>query len=106
SVAGEYLRRELDLPSMRQRVDCAAFKFFGHLAMMSRSRLAHFVFDKRCDQVNAGGAAASWCRAMKAKLTAAHWENVWNARAVPDDWTERVMLKMDQQYLNASNLKL
>jgi len=106
SVAGEYVRRELDLPSMRQRVACASFKLFGHLAMLHPSRLAGFIFRKRCDQVDQGNAPSSWCRPMKAKLTAAGWANVWSARAVPDDWKERVMEKMAAQFLAQSQLVL
>jgi hypothetical protein len=43
---------------------------------------------------------------MKAKLTAAGWANVWAARAVPDDWKERVMDKMAVQFLAQSQLVL
>ena len=106
SVAGEYVRRELGLPSMQERVDGAALKFFGHLSMMKRSRLAHFIFTKRCDQVDNDAAAASWCRAIRSKLESNGWSNVWIARAVPDDWTDRVMKKLAQKYLHESGLKL
>jgi hypothetical protein len=106
SVAGDYVRRELDLSSMRERVDYAALKFFGHLAMMEHSRLAHFIFTKRCDQVDNDAAAASWCRAIRSKLTAYGWENVWQARAVPDDWKERVMKKVAVKHKTDSDLRL
>ena len=106
SVAGEYVRRELGLASMRERVDCAAFKFFGHLAGMEPSRLAGYIFRKRCDQVDNGshGASSSWCRPMKQKLTTAGWNNVWAARAVPDDWRDSVMERIAHQHLTESRL--
>jgi len=106
SVAGEYVRRELGLSSMRERVDCAALKFFGHLAGLPESRLAHFIFTKRCMQVEANGAPASWCRPMRLKLRKYGWQDVWDSKDIPDDWDDKVKEKMEQAYRLDSDRKL
>ena len=51
-IPGEYIRRELGLESMKERVLIASLRFFGHLAGMPKERLAGHVFRNRCNDVD------------------------------------------------------
>jgi hypothetical protein len=84
SIAGEYVRRELGLESMQQRVEVAMLRFFGRLSVMPNSRLAGFIFRQRCAQVDAGRGKLSWCVNVKKKLVELNHGDVWAARRVPE----------------------
>jgi hypothetical protein len=62
SIPGEYVRRELRLESISERLMTASLRFFGHLASMDPKRLAGHVFRGRCDNVDAGYGRDSACR--------------------------------------------
>jgi hypothetical protein len=94
-AAGEFLRQELGMESMQQRVDSAALRFFGHLASLDKNaRLAGFLFRRRCDSVDDGRAKHSWCRHAKDLLTRMRFPAVWTARAVPEKWHEMVQKRL------------
>jgi hypothetical protein len=84
STAGEYIRSELGLESMRERVAVALLRFFGRLAAMPDSRLAAFLFRQRCAQVDAGRGKLSWCKRAKQQLEEANHAEVWKSRLLPD----------------------
>jgi len=106
NTAGEFVRRELRLESVRQRTSMAGFRFFGHLAAMPGNRLAAFVFRQRCDQVDDGEATNSWCKVIKEKLTTEGWASIWTDRTVPDDWRKLVDKKLELKFDADSSLKM
>jgi len=83
STAGAYVRAELGLESMSERVTVAMLRFFGRLATMPESRLAAFVFQQRCAQVDSHRGSLSWCKYAKQQLEKLGHANVWAARALP-----------------------
>jgi hypothetical protein len=82
-TAAEYVRAELALESMRERVSVATLRFFGRLAGMPQSRLAGFIFRQRCAEVDAERGKLSWCRRAKEELKAIDREDVWADKEVP-----------------------
>jgi hypothetical protein len=86
TIPGEYVRRELGLPSMQQRVWMASLRFFGHLASLGKDRLAGHIFQGRCNNVDAGRGRDSWCAKMRDLLIEVGQRSVWNQRAVPKKW--------------------
>jgi Reverse transcriptase (RNA-dependent DNA polymerase) len=82
-TAAEYVRAELGLESMRERVSVATLRFFGRLAAMPESRLAGFIFRHRCAEVDEERGSLSWCKRAKEELEAIDREDVWDAREVP-----------------------
>jgi hypothetical protein len=73
---------------MEQRVMCAMLRFYGRLAQMPDSRLAGFIFRKRCQEVDDGAGLHSWCQKAKAQLERFGLGGIWSrlGRTVPDDW--------------------
>jgi hypothetical protein len=96
-IPGEYIRRELGLESMKERVLIASMRFFGHLAGMPKERLAGHVFRNRCNDVDDnvklrihdGRGNDSWCLRMKETLIRLGQRKLWNDRAVPKKWTAK-----------------
>jgi hypothetical protein len=86
TIPGEYVRRELGLDSMTQRVNMAALRFFGRLSAMRSDRLAAHVFKGRCNNVDAGYGADSWCFRMRDVLAGVGQAAIWRNRAVPKKW--------------------
>jgi len=86
SAAGEYVRCELGLESVAERVSLAVLRFYGRLTGMPDSRLAGFVFRQRCAQVDRNEAKLSWCWHARQKLQEAEWSLAWRERAVPENW--------------------
>ena len=75
------------MESMAQRVMSASIRFFMKLAMMPESRLAGFVFQQRCVEVDAGRARQSWCYAVKQSLEELGWKEAWRTRDdLSEDW--------------------
>ena len=64
-VANEYVFRELHLESMHERIRRAQLNFFGHLCRLGDASLAGYIFRKRCEQLDAGGAGSSWREPVK-----------------------------------------
>src|SRR6202000_2218323 len=95
SIPGEYIRRELGLESMKERVLTGSLRFFGHLADMPKERLAGHVFRGRCDNVDDnvraqdGRGDYSWCLRMKETMIKLGQRTWWNRRAVPKKWTAK-----------------
>ena len=109
NVAGAFVRAELGLPSLKERSTAAAFRFFGRLARMvaqKEDRLVAFIFQKRCSQVDDGRGEFSWCRAIKAKLVAYGWQDVWETREVPDGWADAVYKKCRAQSRTDASLRM
>jgi len=106
NTAGEFVRQEVRLESMRERVAVASFRFFGHLASMPRTRLASVLFHKRCDQVDGGDAAHSWCKRMKANLERDGWPDVWSDREVPENWREQLDKKIPLKFQAEASLQM
>ena len=54
TVAGEFVRRELGLESMGERLLIAVLRFYGRLSKMPDSRLAGFIFRPKLTRVELG----------------------------------------------------
>jgi hypothetical protein len=106
NTAGEFVRQELRLESMRERVAVAGFRFFGYLADMPKTRLASVLFHHRCNEVDAGAAASSWCKRMKENLERDGWPDVWRDREVPENWQEQVDKKVSLKFRAESSLQM
>jgi hypothetical protein len=111
SVAGEYIRAELGVQSMQERSACAALRFFGHLSRLCRQRhpdgsgpvrLVAYIFERRCAAVDNSAAELSWCHVMRTRLEEAKWDNIWFAKAVPDNWSNLVNKKMEEKFKKES----
>ena len=122
NVSGVYVRAELGLPSMCERTRCAAYRFFGKMAMLCKQRrpggggpvrLAAYVFEQRCEAVDRRAdwpdreQPHSWCAEMKSMLESAAWsKDVWQAKAVPDDWNKRLRKNLQQQFRAEADLRM
>jgi reverse transcriptase-like protein len=93
AIPGEYIRRELGLESMKERVLVASLRFFDHLASMPDERLAGHVFRGRCGEVDDnvwtkdGRGDLSWCLPMKKTLVKLGHRSFWNSLTAPKKWT-------------------
>src|SRR3954451_1122450 len=93
TIPGEYIRRELGLESMKERVLVASLRFFDHLASMPDERLAGHVFRGRCGEVDDnvwtkdGRGDLSWCLPMKKTLVKPGHRSFWNTLTAPKKWT-------------------
>jgi hypothetical protein len=93
SIPGEYVRRELRLESISERLMTASLRFFGHLASMDpKKRLAGHVFRGRCNNVDAGYGRDSWCLRMHDRLTELGMGAVWRNRSVPKKWRDEAQI--------------
>ena len=92
--------------SMKERATCAMLRFYGRLADMPRSRLANFLFRKRCEEVDQGGAALSWCSKAKAWLEELGWGQQWRTRAVLPRWPSLVRAQVRRHLQADVNIAL
>jgi hypothetical protein len=107
NTANEYVLRELRLEHMEHRALVASFKFFGHLCRLpEKERLAAFIFRRRCEQVDRGAAALSWCHKLEFELRRAGMEQAWSDRTVPADWNSQVKLRCRRTFLQSSNQEI
>ena len=77
------------MESMQQRVMQASLRFFGHLAMMDKSRLAAHIFKYRCNLADRDSAKWSWCEKMCRKLHEWGLGDIWRQRETPECWAEK-----------------
>jgi hypothetical protein len=108
-VSSEFVRRELGLESMQERVTLATMRFFGKLSVMPDSRLAGFVFRKRCEQVDddqPNPGKWSWCRVAKRLLSELGQVKVWEERTVPADWRVQVRRAVRAEFKQRSDQAL
>ena len=65
------------------------FRFYSRLAAMPDTRLAGFIFRKRCLEVDAGEARHSWCKRLFQQLQAFGVDRFWG-RPLPRNWDSAV----------------
>ena len=102
-VAGEFVRRELGMASIKERVVSAMLRYYGRLIAMPDSRLAGFIFRRRCEEVDlarGGKDKKNWCTKVKRWLTDLGCQAYWRAAAVPSYWPSFVTVRV-QRHLEA-----
>jgi hypothetical protein len=87
----EFVRRELGLESLEQRIKMATLRYYVKLTEMPDTRLAGFIFRKRCEQLDHAPRGAeirkwSWCSAAKGVLDALGCPEIWR-KPLPADWS-------------------
>ena len=99
-IAGEYVRQELGMESVAERVAAATMRFWCRLSAMPESRLAGFIFRKRCEEVdnNRRRAKHSWCVAAKTMLQQMGWDQEWENRSAPDEWRARIKKEVSAHF--------
>jgi hypothetical protein len=102
-----FLRSELGLESIKERVQLATLRFYGRLTEMpEEKRLAGFLFRRRCEQVEAGGGKLSWCKTAKRLLKSLGQEEVWQAEAMPEDWRRTVKERLCAKFKSESKAEM
>jgi hypothetical protein len=89
-AAGEFVRAELGLCTMKSRVHASALRFFGKLCVMDPRRLTFRLFRARCNAVDAGGGRNSWCAGIKTMLRDYGLQIHWRRGTVPEDWKAKI----------------
>ena len=102
-----FVRRELGLESMEERVMLATLRFFGRLRAMPDTRLAGFIFRQRCAEVNLKRAKLSWCRAAKEQLETVQLEDAWDLSSpLPDDWRKELNAAVRAEFERRDSLEM
>jgi Reverse transcriptase (RNA-dependent DNA polymerase) len=89
-AAGEFVRAELGMCTMRSRVHTSAMRFYGKLCNMDPRRLTFKLFRARCNEVDAGGGRNSWCAGIKSMLTVYGLQRHWRSGNAPEDWKSKI----------------
>jgi hypothetical protein len=98
STAHAYVMRELSLQPMQKRLLKLQLYFFSHLANLSSQRLAGYIFQRRCAQVDQDVAQFGWCQAIKSTIISKpSIANAWRLRKTQNNWRALVNALVERE---------